>query len=70
MLKLDTGILVQLAIFDQVRNQRYENTSTVGAKLWIESPLEDTIRLLNLLSIRQRESRATLYIGNGFNGYS
>ena len=24
-----------------VRNQRYENTSTVGAKLWIESPLED-----------------------------
>jgi len=29
------------AIFDQVRNQRYENTSTVGAKLWIESPLED-----------------------------
>lgn len=29
------------AIYDQVRNQRYENTSTVGAKLWIESPLED-----------------------------
>jgi hypothetical protein len=31
------------AIFDQVRNQRYENTSTVGAKLWIESPLEDIV---------------------------
>ena len=29
------------AIYDQVRNQRYENTSTVGAKLWIENPLED-----------------------------
>ena len=31
------------AIFDQVRNQRYENTSTVGAKLFIESPKEDLI---------------------------
>ena len=30
-------------IYDQVRNARYENTSTVGAKLWIESPLEDIV---------------------------
>jgi hypothetical protein len=33
--------MMSAAIFDQVRNQRYENTSTVGAKLFIESPLED-----------------------------
>ena len=31
------------AIYDQVRNKRYENTSTVGAKLWIENPKEDII---------------------------
>ncbi|WP_088323998.1 T9SS type A sorting domain-containing protein [Polaribacter tangerinus] len=30
-------------IYDQVRNARYENTSTVGAKLFISSPLEDLI---------------------------
>lgn len=30
-------------IYDQVRNARYENTATVGAKLWIESPLEDIV---------------------------
>ena len=28
-------------VFDQVRNARYENTSTLGVKLFIESPLED-----------------------------
>ncbi len=28
--------------WDRVSNQRYENTSTVGAKLFIENPLEDT----------------------------
>jgi hypothetical protein len=28
-------------VFDQVGNQRYENTSTIGWKLFIENPLED-----------------------------
>ena len=30
-----------IAIRDQVGNTRYENTSTIGFKLWIENPLED-----------------------------
>jgi hypothetical protein len=34
--------LASLRTWDQVGNQRYENTSTVGAKLFIENPLEDT----------------------------
>jgi hypothetical protein len=29
------------AVYDQVRNARYENTSTLGVKLFIENPLED-----------------------------
>ena len=33
--------LASLRTWDQVGNQRYENTSTVGAKLFIENPLED-----------------------------
>ena len=31
------------AVYDQVRNARYENTSTLGVKLYIENPLEDLI---------------------------
>lgn len=30
-------------VWDQVGNQRYENTSTIGMKLYIENPLEDII---------------------------
>ena len=33
--------LASLRTWDQVGNQRYENTSTVGAKLFIENPKED-----------------------------
>ena len=35
--------LTSLRTWDQVGNQRYENTSTVGAKLFIENPKEDLI---------------------------
>ena len=32
-----------ISVTDQVGNKRYENTSTVGAKLFIQNPLEDII---------------------------
>lgn len=35
--------LTSLRTWDKVGNQRYENTSTVGAKLFIENPKEDII---------------------------
>ena len=35
--------IAQLKIFDQVGNQRLENTSTIGWKLFIDNPLEDVI---------------------------
>ena len=35
--------LASIVTIDQVGNQRYENTSTVGAKLFIENPKEDLI---------------------------
>lgn len=34
--------IVSLNIFDEVRNSRLENTSTIGFKLFLENPLEDT----------------------------
>lgn len=35
--------LVSLRVEDPVKNSRYENTSTIGFKLYIENPLEDII---------------------------
>ena len=35
--------LVSARIWDQANNQRYENTSTIGMKLYIENPSEDII---------------------------
>ena len=35
--------LTSFNISDQVGNQRYENTSTIGWKLYLENPLEDTL---------------------------
>ncbi len=35
--------LAYFRIFDQVGNQRYENTSTLGWKLFLDNPLEDVI---------------------------
>ncbi|PQJ74758.1 T9SS type A sorting domain-containing protein [Polaribacter gangjinensis] len=35
--------LASLRTWDKVGNQRFENTSTVGAKLFIENPLEDIV---------------------------
>ena len=34
---------LQMTIYDQVRNARYENTSTVGIKLFINNPDEDIL---------------------------
>ena len=35
--------LTSFKLFDQVGNQRYENTSTLGWKLYMENPLEDIL---------------------------
>lgn len=32
-----------MSVWDKVGNQRYENTSTIGMKLYIENPLEDIV---------------------------
>jgi len=53
-------------IYDQVRNQRYENTSTVGAKLWIESPLEDTTPP-KFIEYSAEKIEGNFNIGYGFN---
>ena len=35
--------LTSFNISDEVGNQRYENTSTIGWKLYLENPLEDIL---------------------------
>ena len=35
--------LTQLRLYDEVGNQRFENTSTLGWKLFIDNPLEDIV---------------------------
>jgi hypothetical protein len=53
-------------IYDQVRNARYENTSTVGAKLWIESPLEDIVSP-KFIEYATEKVEGNFNVGGGFN---
>jgi hypothetical protein len=53
-------------IYDQVRNARYENTSTVGAKLWIESPLEDIVSP-KFIEYATEKLEGNFNVGGGFN---